>query len=57
MTSNKKSVKFLPDNLQSDKNSKFLSSTLDPLIQTPEIERIDGFIGSKTTPNYDSTKD
>jgi len=57
MASNKKSVKFLPDNLQSDKNSKFLSSTFDPLIQTPEIERIDGFIGSKTTPNYDSTKD
>lgn len=54
---NKKSVNLLPEFLRTDKNEKFLSSTLDPLIQTPQIERIDGFIGSKLTPNFDSTRD
>ena len=54
---NKKSVNLLPEYLQTDKNKKFLSSTIDQLIQTPELERIDGYIGSKDTPNYDSTKD
>jgi len=57
MASNKKSVNLLPEYLKTDKNTKFLSGTLDPLIQTPQLERISGFVGSKITPNYDSTKD
>jgi len=47
-----KSIKFLPEFLQTAKNSKFLSSTIDQLIQKPELERLDGFIGSTRTPNY-----
>ena len=57
MASKKKSVNLLPEYLRTDKNAKFLSATMDQLINTPELERIDGYIGSKITPNYDSTVD
>jgi hypothetical protein len=57
MADNKKSVNLLPEYLRSDKNAKFLSSTIDQLIQTPQLERINGFIGSKITPNYNSSTD
>lgn len=57
MATNRKSVNLLPDYLKSDKNSKFLSGTIDPLIQPPQLERIDGFVGSVVTPNYNATKD
>jgi len=53
----KKSVNLLPEYLRTDKNSKFLSSTIDQLIQTPQVERIDGYVGSKITPNYQSSTD
>ena len=42
-----KSINLLPESLRTDKNAKFLSSTLDQLIQPPQLERIDGYIGSK----------
>jgi hypothetical protein len=54
---NIQSVNLLPEFLRTDKNSKFLSSTLDQLIQSPQLERIDGYVGSKLTPNYISTSD
>lgn len=54
---NIKSINLLPEVLRTDKNSKFLSSTIDQLIQSPSLERIDGFIGSKLTPTYVSTSD
>ena len=53
----KKSVNLLPEYLRSDKNSKFLSATIDPLIQSPQLERIDGFVGSKLTRNYNTATD
>jgi hypothetical protein len=56
-TKNVKSVNLLPEFLRTDKNSKFLSSTIDPLIQQPQLERIDGYIGSKNTPTYNSKTD
>ena len=52
-----KSVNLLPEFFRTEKNSKFLSSTLDQLIQPPSLERLDGYIGSKLTPNYDSSND
>jgi hypothetical protein len=55
--STRKSVKLLPNYFQTDKNQKFLSSTIDQLINVPQLERIDGFIGSKLTPNYNPLKD
>lgn len=54
---NKKSVNLLPEFIRTDKNSKFLYSTIDQLNQTPQIERIDGFVGSKLSPNYNPNTD
>lgn len=53
----KKSSNLLPEFLRSDKNVKFLSSTFDQFIQTPQLERIDGFVGTKLTPNYNPSSD
>lgn len=55
--SKKKSVNFLPEYLKTDKNKKFLASTFDQLIQTPDLERLDGYVGSKLTPNYNPKTD
>lgn len=52
-----RSINLLPEFLRTNKNSKFLSSTLDQLIQPPKLERIDGFIGSKLTPTYNAVSD
>jgi len=57
MAAKKQSANLLPEYLKTNKNSKFLSGTLDPLIQTPELERIDGFVGSNITPNYNPITD
>ena len=51
------SVDFLPESLRTEKNSKFLSSTIDQLINPADLERIDGYVGSTITPNYVSTSD
>jgi len=52
-----KSVNLLPEFFRTDKNSKFIASTIDQLIQPPQLERIDGYIGSTLTPTYISTSD
>jgi len=52
-----KSVNLLPEFLRTDRNSKFLSSTIDQLIQKPQVERLDGYIGDTETPTYNSTSD
>lgn len=57
MAAIKKSVNLLPEYLRTDKNSKFLSSTVDQFIQTPQVERLEGFVGSKITPNYNPNTD
>ena len=53
----KKSVNLLPMLFKTDKNSKFLSGTIDQLIQTPALKRVDGWVGSKITPTYNPLKD
>jgi hypothetical protein len=52
-----KSINLLPEIFRTGKNSKFLASTIDQLIQPPDLERIDGYVGSKLTPTYISTTD
>ena len=52
-----KSINLLPEIFRTGKNSKFLASTIDQLIQQPDLERIDGYIGSKLTPTYNPTTD
>ena len=49
------SINLLPEFFRTDKNSKFLSSTLDQLIQPPQLERIDGYIGSTATVTYNTS--
>ena len=59
MANNKerKSLNLLPAFFRTDKNSKFLSNTIDQLIKTPSLERIDGFVGSKLVRTYDPVND
>ena len=58
MANNKvSSVSLLPEFLKTERNKKFLTSTLDQLIQKPQLERIDGYVGSIDTPTYNSTAD
>ena len=52
-----KSVNLLPEFLRTDRNKKFLSSTLDQLIQPAQLDRINGYIGSIKTPTYNSKSD
>ncbi len=54
---NKISANFLPEFLQTENNLKFLSSTIDPLLQKPDLERIDGFIGNKLSLNFNNLTD
>ena len=54
---NRRSANLLPTYFQTPKNSKFLSSTIDQLYKVPVLERINGFVGSKLTPTYNSQTD
>lgn len=52
---NRSSVNLLPTFFRTEKNSKFLSSTIDQLIKAPSLERIDGYVGSKLGLTYKPT--
>ena len=54
---NRKSVDLLPVIFRTDANQRFLSGTLDQLIQQPDLKKIDGFIGDRTTKNYNPKVD
>jgi len=41
----RRTVQHLPAFYRTDTNQRFLASTLDPLVQKGELERLDGFIG------------
>jgi len=41
----RRTVQHLPAFYRTDSNQRFLSSTLDPLVQKGELERLDGYIG------------
>jgi hypothetical protein len=53
----RKSVNLLPILFRTDKNSKFLAGTIDQLIQPPQLNRLDGWVGSRITPTYNPSKD
>lgn len=48
----RKSSVLLPDIFQTSKNTKFLNATVDQLISEPNLQRINGYIGRKFSPNY-----
>ena len=41
----RRTIQHLPAFYRTDTNTRFLSSTLDPLIQKGSLERLDGFVG------------
>ena len=43
----RRTVQHLPAFYRTDTNQRFLSSTLDPLVQKGKLERLDGFIGKQ----------
>lgn len=51
----RKSSSFLPKFLQTTKNEKFLHATLDQLLNSKSLERIDGYIGRRRGPSYSIT--
>lgn len=62
MANNKKNIdrsaiNLLPTYFRTDKNSKFLSSTIDQLTNAPALDRIDGFVGSRLSQNYNYVSD
>lgn len=54
MAVKKKTLTFLPGIFRTDVNRKFLGSTLDQLINDPELRRINGYIGRTFSPTYNN---
>lgn len=50
-----RSVDFLPEIYQTPTNKKFLSSTLDQLVQEPKLKKTQGYIGRVTAPGKAKT--
>jgi hypothetical protein len=48
----KKTLDFLPTIFRSDTNNKFLSATMDQLVEEPNLTRLHGYIGRKFAPTY-----
>ena len=51
----RRTVQHLPAFYRTDANQRFLSSTLDPLVQKGSLERLDGFIGRQDATTRKST--
>ena len=51
----RKTSTFLPKAYQSEKNKKFLSATLDQLMNSSNLTRLDGYVGRKHSPSYKSS--
>ena len=51
---NRKSESFLPRYFRTDPNKKFLQSTLDQLIQPGVAQKLNGYVGRKTSKAYNS---
>jgi len=47
MTNRVRTLDFLPEIFRTKSNEEFLTSTLDTLVQPPQVQKLQGFIGSK----------
>jgi len=56
-SNDKKSINLLPSIFRTVKNTKFLSATIDQLIQTPQLDRINAWAGSTDTKTYNPATD
>ena len=54
-TSTRKTHQLLPEIFQTERNKKFLSSTLDQLVEPIQLEKLSGYIGQRYQPSYRST--
>jgi len=48
----RESIRHLPRFFRTDKNAKFLSGVLDPLLQPGKLTRLNTYIGRKDIPNF-----
>ena len=55
MAARVRSADLLPEIFRTDTNKKFLSATLDQLVQPSKLQKIEGFIGRTIGPGVDST--
>ncbi len=53
----RRSIAHLPAFYRTDANERFLSSTIDQLIQPGQLQRLDGFIGREYSYTRDTSKD
>ena len=53
----RRSIAHLPAFYRTDSNERFLSSTIDQLIQPGQLQRLDGFIGREYSYTRDTSKD
>ena len=53
----RESARHLPKYFRTDKNTKFLQSTLDQLLQPGVSEKVNSFVGRKTAKAYNATSD
>jgi len=53
----RRSIAHLPSFYRTDSNERFLSSTVDQLIQPGALERLDGFIGHEYAYTRNTNKD
>jgi hypothetical protein len=42
-----RTIDFLPEIFQTPTNREFLAATLDQIVNPPNVERIQGYVGSK----------
>ena len=50
--STRSSSKLLPEIFQTEKNKRFINSTLDQLIEPSVLERLSAYVGQKYRPSY-----
>ena len=54
MVTKVRTLNFLPDIFRTDYNNQFLRGVLDPIVQDKNLEKIEGFIGSKFGPGVNA---
>ena len=50
-----KTINFLPKVFRTDTNQKFLNATLDQLVTTPDLRKINSYVGRRFAPTFKST--
>ena len=54
-TSTRKSSDLLPEIFQTERNKKFLSATIDQLVEPSKLEKLSAYVGQRYTPSYRSS--